>query len=192
MPAHPSEGRSADVAGRGWVRRLRAGLVTPHPGGDGAPPGVTTDPCQELADAMSLRLVRMTHGGKARPGTEMRTPQVERRKAGHPCPEDAVVEADCRRASGGKTRTRQWTTSAFRRSTPSHRFAGDFADNPARAAPRETAAHPQTSFREGATSSRHKPQPEGAPRLCALHDASYNGPVSIRENDRCTPSTDVT
>jgi hypothetical protein len=32
------------------MRRLRAGLVTPHSGGAGAPPGVTRDPCQELAD----------------------------------------------------------------------------------------------------------------------------------------------
>ena len=34
------------------MRRLRAGLVTLHSGGAGAPPGVTRDPCQELADAM--------------------------------------------------------------------------------------------------------------------------------------------
>jgi hypothetical protein len=34
------------------MRRLRAGLVTPHSGGAGAPPGTITSPCQELADAM--------------------------------------------------------------------------------------------------------------------------------------------
>ncbi len=29
-----------------------------HPGGAGAPPGVTRDPCQELADGGPLRLAR--------------------------------------------------------------------------------------------------------------------------------------
>ncbi len=32
------------------MRRLRAGLVTPHPGGAGATLGVTTNPREELAD----------------------------------------------------------------------------------------------------------------------------------------------
>jgi hypothetical protein len=32
------------------VRRLRASIASSHSGGVGAPPGVTTDPCQELAD----------------------------------------------------------------------------------------------------------------------------------------------
>jgi hypothetical protein len=45
------------------MRRLRAGLVTPHSGGAGAPPGVTTDPCQELADAMrSFRRMEAKRG----------------------------------------------------------------------------------------------------------------------------------
>jgi hypothetical protein len=36
--------------GRGRLRRLLAGLVTPRPGGAGAPPGDTMIPCEELAD----------------------------------------------------------------------------------------------------------------------------------------------
>jgi len=35
---------------RRLVRRPRAGLVTPHSGCVGAPPGTTTGPCEELAD----------------------------------------------------------------------------------------------------------------------------------------------
>ena len=34
------------------MRRLRASNACSHSGGAGAPPGVTRDPCQELADAM--------------------------------------------------------------------------------------------------------------------------------------------
>ena len=45
------------------MRRLRAGLVTPHSGGAGAPPGVTTDPCREPADAMpSFRRMEAKRG----------------------------------------------------------------------------------------------------------------------------------
>src|SRR3954452_1922490 len=73
----------------------------PHPGGDGAPPGATRDPCEELADSGPLcglpeaRKVAVDPCGaatvepeagqsglqKARPGAEMRTPRwrAERR-----------------------------------------------------------------------------------------------------------------
>jgi hypothetical protein len=76
------------------VRRLRAGLVTPRSGDAGAPPGVITDPCQELADGMAARLARGSTGlghpkgaslpsrkarraihRKARPGVVRKTPQ---------------------------------------------------------------------------------------------------------------------
>jgi len=71
------------------------GSQAAHPGGAGAPPGVTTDPCQELADGGRLgrpsrwkarqairrtgadrRKARQELEPKARPGAEMRTPQV--------------------------------------------------------------------------------------------------------------------
>jgi hypothetical protein len=52
----------------GWVRRLRAGFVTPLPGGGGAPPGVTRDPCEELADNPGFRM-------KARPAAGVKTPR---------------------------------------------------------------------------------------------------------------------
>jgi len=32
------------------MQRLRASVASSHPGGAGAPPGVTMNPCQELAD----------------------------------------------------------------------------------------------------------------------------------------------
>ncbi len=45
------------------MRRLRAGLVTPHSGSAGAPPGTITSPCQELADAMrSFRRMEAKRG----------------------------------------------------------------------------------------------------------------------------------
>src|SRR5690242_3419493 len=83
------------------MRRLRAGLVTPHPGGAGAPPGTTTSPREELADGGPSRPARRldlsdgpkgvcpspnrrqdeTAPRKRGPGAEMRTPRwsAERR-----------------------------------------------------------------------------------------------------------------
>ena len=38
------------------MQRLRAGFASPHSGGTGAPPGVTRDPCQELAEPRLLSI----------------------------------------------------------------------------------------------------------------------------------------
>jgi len=43
-------GRRRAIPGLRSVRRPRASLASSHSGGVGAPPGVTTHPCQELAD----------------------------------------------------------------------------------------------------------------------------------------------
>src|SRR4051812_9444147 len=84
------------------MRRPRLCFASTDSGGDGAPPGVTRDPCEELAD--SGPLLRSARGSKARPpkrgrkfepeagpsglqkarsGAEMRTPRwrAERRHA---------------------------------------------------------------------------------------------------------------
>jgi hypothetical protein len=46
-----TEGRRPEAfEWRSGVRRLRASFASSHSGGAGAPPGVTRDPCQELAD----------------------------------------------------------------------------------------------------------------------------------------------
>jgi hypothetical protein len=60
------EGRlPEDVPKTEQVRRLRAGLVTPHSGGVGAPLGTITSPRQELADDRGWNTP-----AKARPGAE--------------------------------------------------------------------------------------------------------------------------
>ena len=44
-----------------------AWFASQYSGGAGAPPGVTKDPCQELAD---VRLLSIAGGREARPGVE--------------------------------------------------------------------------------------------------------------------------
>ena len=48
--------REAFVEAGRWQRRLRASFATRHSGGAGAPPGITTNPCQELADDLGVAL----------------------------------------------------------------------------------------------------------------------------------------
>ena len=68
-------GRDLRNPGPRPVRRLRARPTqVAHPGGVGAPPGVTTDPCREPADRGG-RPVRACSGGKRGP-----TPKGERRR----------------------------------------------------------------------------------------------------------------
>ena len=60
-----------------------------HPGGAGAPPGVTRDPCQELADGGPLRLARGSKGAVDPKGAASFEPEARRngtRKRG-PAPE---------------------------------------------------------------------------------------------------------
>ncbi len=67
------------------MQRLRASFASSHSGGAGAPPGVTRDPCQELADRMWR--ARETSGPwqnilrEARPGVEQTLPMVRREAA---------------------------------------------------------------------------------------------------------------
>ena len=55
------------------MQRLRASFASSHSGGTGAPPGVTRDPCQELADA---RLLLIAARCEARPGVEQTLPTM--------------------------------------------------------------------------------------------------------------------
>ena len=58
-----TEGRRRETSRwRGGMRRPRAGLVTPLPGGPGQPSGLTTRACLEWLD------VTRTRDGESRPG----------------------------------------------------------------------------------------------------------------------------
>ena len=106
ISAHPTRGAFCrTLANAGWVRRLRAGLVTLHPGGDGAAQtslrslrkrncyaGTTKSPCQELADRrfVSIRGVvakrgpapKKRCGGELEGGTSFRTRKSTRKRVG--------------------------------------------------------------------------------------------------------------
>jgi hypothetical protein len=69
------------------MRRPRAGFADRPPGGAGAPPGVTTDPCEELADDPG-----QSPGRKARPGAgDAKLSRLARHRDGAPqgaaCPQ---------------------------------------------------------------------------------------------------------
>jgi hypothetical protein len=113
---HSPRGVSGDRPEAEWMRRLRAGLVTPHSGGVGAPPGwPLRAACQELADDPGK--VRT----KARPDAETRTPQwsaerrasrsqgMRRRKAEVGAPLGAPLPSLSRGKSKGR-RTRRLQT----------------------------------------------------------------------------------
>ena len=67
------------------MRRLRASFASSHSGGAGAPPGVTRDPCQELADTDVARTRDFSpaakHPREARPGVEQTLPTMRREAA---------------------------------------------------------------------------------------------------------------
>ena len=68
--AHSPRASSRDVLMAGWARRPRAGLVSLHPGGVGAPPGTTRCPCRRPADRPGANAPR-----KARPDAGVKTPR---------------------------------------------------------------------------------------------------------------------
>ena len=80
------EGRSREASfERSGMRRLRASFASSHSGGAGAPPGVTTDPCQELADRMWRAQENSSPWQyilrEARPGADKTLPTVRREAA---------------------------------------------------------------------------------------------------------------
>ena len=80
------EGRSREASSeRSGMRRLRVWFAATHSGGAGAPPGVTRDPCQELADRMwrarENSSPRQCILREARPGADKTPPMVRREAA---------------------------------------------------------------------------------------------------------------
>src|ERR1019366_7641671 len=70
----PLKGADIGQARHRLVRRLRAGLVTPLPGGPGSPSVPTMGDCLEWLDAARMK------GGESRPDRGGRSPPVRARK----------------------------------------------------------------------------------------------------------------
>ena len=84
------------------MQRLRASVASLHPGDAGAPPGVTTDPCQELADAMrSFRRMEAKRGPASNKRCHRQVPDgasvsgAARREAAVRCKPRSIKERPC-------------------------------------------------------------------------------------------------